>query len=129
VLFNNILAGSYTIQASKAGYVFATSSIDVVVGTTAEVNLTLAAIPATSDLRVTVKEKDGAPIAAVSVSSTTQPSGQPPLSGTTGVDGARATVGAKIAQHTQVGGDGAHPPTPSRYMPRGRARRTCRDDP
>jgi hypothetical protein len=95
VLFNNVLAGSYTIQASKAGYVTATSSINVVVGTTAEVNLTLAAIPATGNLVVTVKDKDGTPLAAASVSSITQPSSQPLLSGTTGVDGVVSFTGVK----------------------------------
>lgn len=100
VLFNNVLAGSYMVQASKAGYVTATSSINVVEGTTAEVILTLVVIPATGDLKVTVKDKDGAPLTAASVSSTTQPSGQSILSGTTGVDGFVTFTGVKPGSYT-----------------------------
>jgi hypothetical protein len=85
--FNNVLPGSYMIQASKVGYITSKSSINVVKGTTTETTMTLSVTPATGDLKVTVKDKDGGPLTAASVSSTAQPSGQLTLSGTTGADG------------------------------------------
>ena len=49
--------------------------------------MTLKVASTKGDLKVTVKDKDGKPIVGASVSSTTQPSGQQALSGTTGSDG------------------------------------------
>ena len=99
-LFNNVLAGSYTIQVTKTGYVTATSSINVVEGTTAEVTLKLEKIPTTGDLKVAVKDKEGKPIIGASVSSTSQPSGQQALTGTTGSDGVATFNGILLGGYT-----------------------------
>jgi hypothetical protein len=45
------------------------------------------AISTTGDLRVTVKDKNGAPVVGASISSTSQPIGQSALNGTSGADG------------------------------------------
>jgi hypothetical protein len=85
--FSNVLPGSYSVQASKSGFVSASSSVNVVKETTTDVTIILQIISTTGNLKVIVKDKDGAVIAGASVSSSSQPNSQPQLSGTTGADG------------------------------------------
>lgn len=59
-----------------------------------------AAPQASGDLKITVKDKDSKPIVGVSVSSTTQPSGQQILSGSTGSDGTVTFTGVAPGSYT-----------------------------
>ena len=87
VIFENILKGSYTLQSSKSGYAQAEANIIVGDGASVETTITLNKAPEKGNLKIIVKDKDGAALSGVAVSSTTQPSGQSSLSGVTGADG------------------------------------------
>jgi hypothetical protein len=100
VLFSDVKPGSYTIKADKDGYQAATTTVSVTSASTAEVTLTLKVASTKGDLKVTVKDKDGKPIAGASVSSTTQPSGQQALSGATGSDGVVTLSGVAPGSYT-----------------------------
>jgi hypothetical protein len=99
VLFRDLKPGSYTVKVEKDGYQAASSSVSVASASTAEVTLTLKLASTKGDLKVTVKDKDGKPIVGTSVSSTTQPSGQQALSGTTGSDGTVAFTGVALGSY------------------------------
>jgi hypothetical protein len=98
--FSNILVGSYTIQASKSGYVATTSSINAAEGSTMDITISLKAVEATGILKVIVKDNNGVVIVGASVSSTSQPSGQSTLSGTTGTDGVTTFSGVLPGGYT-----------------------------
>jgi hypothetical protein len=87
VTFDNILKGSYTLQASKSGYVSGEAIINVGDGASAEITISLKKVPEKGNLKIVVKDKEGVALSGVSVSSTAQPSGQSSLSGVTGSDG------------------------------------------
>jgi hypothetical protein len=94
-VFSEVLAGSYIVQAAKTGYVTATGSVTVGEGATADVTVTLLLAPVVGSLKVSVKDKDGAPLSGVTISSTTQPSDQAVLSGLTAADGVMIFTGVK----------------------------------
>jgi hypothetical protein len=94
-VFSDVLAGSYTVQVDKTGYVTATGAVTVVEGATADVTVTLILLPVVGDLKVSVKDKDGAPLAGVTISSTTQPNDQAVLNGLTAADGVATFTGVK----------------------------------
>jgi uncharacterized surface anchored protein len=87
VIFSNLLPGSYTVQASKEGYYSASGTVNIVAGTTGEVTISLQAVPTIGKFTVVVKDSSGAFLSGAIVSSTSQPTGQAALSGTTGADG------------------------------------------
>jgi hypothetical protein len=87
VVFSSLEPGSSMFQASKSGYATASSSVNTVKETFVDVTIILQVISTTGNLKVIVKDKDGAVIAGASVSSSGQPNGQPQLSGITGADG------------------------------------------
>lgn len=55
------------------------------------------------NLEVTIRDEDGNPVAGVSVVSTSTPSGQPPLEGTTGTDGKVEFPGVKDGSYSFQG--------------------------
>lgn len=87
VTFDSILKGSYTLQASKSGYVSGEAVINVGDGASVEITISLQKVPEKGSLKIVVKDKEGVALSGVSVSSTSQPSGQSGLSGVTGADG------------------------------------------
>ena len=87
VRFNGLIPGSYTIQASKDGFYSALGTVSVTPGSVTGITLILRVVPTTGALRITVKDSSGAAVQGAVVSSKSQPSGQPLLSGTTGADG------------------------------------------
>jgi streptogramin lyase len=87
VSFGNILSGNYTLQASKSGFVFWSSQVNLGEGTV-DITITLQTeAQLTGGLRVMVKDSTGLPLSGASLSSTMQPTGQSALNGTSGVDG------------------------------------------
>jgi hypothetical protein len=64
-LFYGAAPGSYTIQASKSGYVTGLATVNVAKGSQTEVTIKLQAKQ--SDLKITVKDNVGNPISGVSV--------------------------------------------------------------
>ena len=110
IAFNDILPGGYTLRASKTGYVNTTSNtLTVTAGGTLTTTLTLTpAAPTTSDLKVTVKDSKGAPLAGASVSATSVPSGQNPLTSTTTADGTSVFSGVKPGSYTLQASKNGH---------------------
>ena len=99
-MFNDVKPGSYTIQASKTGFPVVISTVSTTEGTTANLPITFQSTQPTCTLKVMVKDKDGAVISGVSVSSTSQPSGQATLAATTGSDGVATFSGIKPGGYT-----------------------------
>jgi predicted double-glycine peptidase len=101
IIFKDIKPGTYTIKASKEGYLPTPLTVEVVAYSLAQARITLRAqAPTRGDLSVTVRDTSGNPVTGVSVSSTVQPSGQTALSGTTGVDGVVAFNGVLPGSYT-----------------------------
>ena len=100
IIFNDVVPGSYTIKASKSGYPSASSTISASSSVTTNLPITLQSAQTSNTLKVTVKDKDGAAISGASVSSTTQPSGQTSLTGTTGSDGVVTFSNVKPGSYT-----------------------------
>ena len=65
-----------------------------------DVTITLYVISATGGMNVIVRDKDGAVIAGANVSSSSQPTGQPVLSGITGTDGVATFSGVLPGLYT-----------------------------
>jgi len=106
-IFNNLVAGSYTVQASKTGYTTGSSSVTVAEAATTDVTLTLQLIPSTGDLKITVKTSTGTPLAGISVTLTTQPSGQSTLTKTCDSNGKATFSGVLPGSYTvQASKDG-----------------------
>jgi uncharacterized repeat protein (TIGR02543 family) len=82
VTFNNILAGSYSVEASKSGYITSTKSVTVTSDqtTTETMQLQLREI---GDLLVFVKDSNNNPIIGANITSTSQPFGATTLKGVT----------------------------------------------
>jgi parallel beta-helix repeat protein len=85
--FNDVVVGAYSFMVSKTGYVSSSASPTGIEGKTTEVTVTLQVAPPTGKLIIIVKDSGGALVSSASVSSTSQPSNQSALSGTTGADG------------------------------------------
>jgi hypothetical protein len=100
IVFNDVKPGSYTIKASKSGYPSASSTINTSTGVTTNLPLTFQSVQTAGTIVVTVKDKDGSAISGASVSSTTQPSGQTSLTGTTGADGVVTFSNVKPGSYT-----------------------------
>ncbi|TFH13751.1 carboxypeptidase regulatory-like domain-containing protein [Candidatus Bathyarchaeota archaeon] len=88
VTFPDILPGSITLQVSKTNYETNTASLNIEIGENAEITVSIIETPSKGELLINVKNKEGAPLEAVIVTSTSQPSGQTPLSGSTNNEGA-----------------------------------------
>lgn len=100
-IFSEVLPGSYTIQAAKTGYTSLVANKEVSAGSTVTLILTLqTSKPITSNLKVTIKDQSGVALSGVSILSTTQPSGQSQLSGTTGSDGSIIFTGVELGSYT-----------------------------
>jgi hypothetical protein len=100
IVFNNLVAGSYTVQASKDGYNSASGTVSVTAGGVADLAITLQAATAKGDLKIIVKDPSGVVISGVSVSSTSQPSGQSTLSGISAADGTIVFTGIIAGDYT-----------------------------
>lgn len=107
-VFSSLLPGSYEVQASKSGYATATLSVNAVEGSTTDVTFALLATQTTSNLKVTVKDKNGGVIAGADISSTSQPRGQSALGGTTGSDGMATFSGVLPGDYTVQASKGGY---------------------
>jgi len=90
LIFKWIIPGDYTIQASLAGYIPSTQTYNVPDGGTTEKIIKLQSESQKGSIKVTVKDKAGAPIDGAVITSIAQPSSQAALNGNTGSDGAVA---------------------------------------
>jgi parallel beta-helix repeat protein len=75
------VAGSWSVEASWEG------DVKYAAATSQTLEFTVVEIPPMGSLQITVQDKDGEPINGATVSSTSQPSGQQTLSGSSGTDG------------------------------------------
>jgi hypothetical protein len=101
IIFVDIKPGTYTIKASKSGYVSTSLTVEVASNVLAQARITLRAqAPTTGNLSVTVRDASGNPVTGVSISSTVQPGGQSALSGTTSVDGVVTFSGVLPGSYT-----------------------------
>jgi hypothetical protein len=98
--FSGVLPGTYTLQASKDGFTSSSGTVSVVAGVTAELAITLEAVPTKGDLKVIIKDSSGAAVSGVSVSFSSQPSGQSALSGTSANDGSVTFTGLAVGNYT-----------------------------
>jgi hypothetical protein len=82
VTFTNILAGSYSVEASEGGYVTSTKSVTVTAGQTTTETMTLQ-IREIGNLLVFVEDSNNNPITGANITSTSQPDGATTLNGVT----------------------------------------------
>ena len=85
--FPGLKRGSYRVQIDKTGYITGSQTITVVEGQTTIAQSQINLKPVLGKIRVAVKDASGKPISGAAISSTSLPSGQSALSGTTGSDG------------------------------------------
>ena len=69
-------------------------------GASEPVHFTVSLPEVLGNLTITVRDPDGSPLSGVEVRSTTTPSGQPPLNGTTASDGATLFQGLQTGDYT-----------------------------
>jgi len=86
-LFSDVAVGAYSFMVSKSGYTPSSANPTGVEGKTTEVTVSLQLAPPTGKLIIIVKDGTGTVVSGATVSSTSQPSSQSVLSGTTGSDG------------------------------------------
>ncbi len=79
--------------------VFANDTLGTM-GTSEPVHFTVSFPEVLGDLRITVRDTEGSPLSGAEVRSTTTPSGQPPLNGTTASDGAILFLGLQAGGYT-----------------------------
>ena len=82
IAFDNILAGSYAVEAFKSGYITSTKSVTVTADQTRTETMTLQ-IREIGDLLVFVEDSNNDPITGANITSTSQPSGATALNGVT----------------------------------------------
>ncbi len=113
-----VSTGGYTLSAEMSGYVSVVSEeVTVKAGLYHEMALTLQPKPASGGFVVVVKDMGGSLLSGASVSTTSQPSGQAQLTGTTGADGTVAFTGVLPGTYTvQVSKTGFEPSSLSRVV-------------
>jgi len=98
VTFVDVSIGDYTFQASKSEYETSSESVTVIEDET--ITLTIQLKEQVGTLKILVKDEEGNPISGATVTSTSQPSGQSSLSGTTGSDGSVTFTDVKSGNYT-----------------------------
>jgi hypothetical protein len=98
VNFNNILEGAYQIKASKNG--FDSNTISSIINKEQTTTATIKLKRQMCSLKIIVKDKDGNPISGVSITSTSKPSGQQTLSGSSGTDGSLLFSNVELGSYT-----------------------------
>ena len=97
-LFSNIIIGGYTIKASRTDY--AENSIQLIVLNEQTISQTIQINKLLTKVKILVKTTSGNPMSEASVLSTSQPSGQATLSGTTAGDGSVIFNDVKFGTYT-----------------------------
>ncbi|MCX6653987.1 MAG: carboxypeptidase regulatory-like domain-containing protein [Candidatus Bathyarchaeota archaeon] len=85
--FPGLKPGSYKVHIDKTGYVGGSQTITVLEGQTTIAQSQINLKPVLGKIRITVKDAGGNPVSGAAIASTTQPTGQSALSGTTGSEG------------------------------------------
>lgn len=86
-LFEQILIGSYTIKATKDGYIPAQKYLTLKSDEVNTVTIALMKLNETGNLKIQVNDNDNIPLSGARVASTSQPELQIPISGTTNSSG------------------------------------------
>ena len=100
VTFTDVKIGAYTFQATKSGYISETGSVTAKTDETTTLTINIEKIELFGTLKITIEDVKNNPLSGVMVSSTSQPSGQSSLSGTTGSDGSIAFGDVKLGSYT-----------------------------
>lgn len=96
--FVDAKTGDYTIQTSRSGYETASKSVMVIGGETTTLRIELKEQFGT--LKIVIKDNDGSSVSGASITSTSTPSGQSALSGTSGSDGLVTFGDVKVGVYT-----------------------------
>jgi hypothetical protein len=95
-----IKPGNYKIQVDKPQFNTGTQTISIKEGQTQKITINLDTGSVLATIRVTVKDKDSKPVSDAIIESTTNPSGQATLRGTSGADGSTTFDGVMLGSYT-----------------------------